>query len=105
MNHQVVPWLTLVNGTIRGTTNEIPFEHLKWESLKSSSNIPPYQVRRKEVRKVARDAYISFRGNRYSVPYQYAGKSVTLDIRGDSMVIRLESEMIDSHRIVPAVPE
>lgn len=29
-----------------------------------------------ELRKVARDAYVSWHGSRYSVPWEYAGKEV-----------------------------
>ena len=101
MNNQVRQWINRVNGDIHGTTHEIPFERLKQENLKNISDIPPYQIRREESRKVSRDCYISYRGNRYSVPYQYAGRSVPLELQGDRMNIRLGSEVIGSHGVVP----
>ena len=51
MNSQVGQWLNRVNGSVHGTTDEIPFERLKRENLKSLSAIPPYQIRREEQRK------------------------------------------------------
>ena len=70
MNNQVRQWTNRVNGASHGTTHEIPFERLKQENLKNISDIPPYQIRREESRKVSRDCYISYLGNRYSVPYR-----------------------------------
>ena len=101
MNHQLCQWLTRVNGSVHGTTHEIPMERLKSENLKILASIPPYVVRREEVRKVTRDGYVSYQGNRYSVPYQYAGRSVVLEIQGDRMTIRLGSECLWSHGVVP----
>jgi len=101
MNRQLIQWLNRVNGAVHGTTHEVPFERLKKENLKSLSALPAYQVRREETRRVSRDSYVSYRGNRYSVPYQYAGRSVTIEIQGNRMAIRSGSDMICSHDVVP----
>ena len=45
-------------------------------SLQSLDGRPPYPYVDDELRKVARDAYVSWQGSRYSVPWQYAGRSV-----------------------------
>jgi len=101
MNQQILHWLNRVNGEVHGTTNEIPFERLKQENLKSLSTIQPYQVRREEERKISKDAYVSYLGNRYSVPYQYAGRSAILELQENRMVIRVGSEVICSHTVIP----
>ncbi len=101
MNHQLRQWLSRVNGSVHGTTHEIPVDRLKSENLKTLTSIPPYVVRREEVRKVTRDGYVSYQGNRYSVPYHYAGRSVVLEIAGERMTIRLGSECLCSHVVVP----
>ena len=101
MSHQLRQWLSRINGSVHGTTHEIPTERLKSENLKTLTSIPPYVVRREEVRKVTRDGYVSHQGNRYSVPYQYAGRSVVLEIQGDRMTVRLGSECLCSHVVVP----
>ncbi len=101
MNHQLRLWINRINGSIHGTTHEIPLERLKSENLKTIVSISPYVVRREEVRKVTRDGYVSYQGNRYSVPYHYAGRSVVLEIQGDRMNVRLGSECLCSHAVVP----
>lgn len=37
---------------------------------------PSYPFVDEELRKVGRDAYVSWKGSRYSVPWQFAGRSV-----------------------------
>lgn len=101
MNQQCMHWLNRVNATLHGTTNEIPFERLKQENLKSISGIRPYQIRREEYRKISKDAYVSYRGNRYSVPYQFAGRDAVLELDETRITIRVGSEIICSHDIVP----
>jgi transposase len=101
MNRQLLQWLKRVNGSVHGTTNEIPFERLKNENLKSIGDAPPYIVRREEHRKITRDSYVSYRGNRYSVPYQYAGRSAVLEVSDTRMVIRVGSDVVCSHDILP----
>jgi len=101
MNHQLRQWLTRVNGIVHGTTHEVPADRLKIENLKSLSSVPPYLVRLTETRKVLRDGYISYLGNRYSVPYQHAGQSVKLEVQDGRMTIRHGSDVICSHRVVP----
>lgn len=76
MNRQPLQWLNRVNATPHGTTNEIPFERLRQENLKPITAIPAYRLRREEYRKISREAYISYLGNRYSVPYRYAGREL-----------------------------
>jgi hypothetical protein len=53
---------------------------IRWDveqsSLQSISGRPSYSYVDGELRKVARDAYIDWQGNRYSVPWQYVGKEV-----------------------------
>lgn len=101
MNHQLSQWLSRVNKSVHGTTHEIPAERMESENLKTLASIPAYVVRREEVRKVMRDGYVSYQGNRYSVPFQNAGQSVLLEIQGDRMTIRHGSECLCSHVMVP----
>lgn len=101
MNRQLLQWLNRVNATPHGTTNEIPFERLRQENLKSSAAIPPYRLRREERRKISREAYLSYRGNRYSVPYRYGGREAVLELHDDQMTVRVGTEVICSHTVVP----
>lgn len=101
MNRQCLRWLNRINATIHGTTNEIPFERLTRENLKSINGIRPYLIRREEYRKISRDAYVSYRGNRYSVPYQFAGRDAVLELDETKISIRVGTEVICSHDIQP----
>jgi len=101
MNQQVMHWLNRVNNAVHGTTNEIPVERLKQENLKTIKGVQPYQVRREEHRKISKDSYVSYRGNRYSVPYQFAGRAAILELDETRIIIRVGSEVICSHDIVP----
>jgi hypothetical protein len=50
-----------------------------------------------EQRKVARDAYVSWQGSRYSVPWIYAGKEVWVRDHGRYVEVRYGSERIAVH--------
>ena len=50
-----------------------------------------------EPRKVSRDAYISFRGNRYSVPWSVAGQEVLLHEDGDRLQVHRGGECLAVH--------
>jgi transposase len=79
-NSQAQKWLAWVNSTIHGTTNEIPLERLKEEGLREFDSVPPYHNFQEERRKIIRDSYVSYLGNRYSVPYRFAGRDCMLQI-------------------------
>jgi len=101
MNRQLLQWLNRINATPHGTTNEIPFDRLNQENLKPMTGVPPYPLRREEHRKISREAYVSYRGNRYSVPYRYAGRDAVLELQDNQMTVRVGTEAVCSHTIVP----
>ena len=101
LNRQLLQWCNRVNAEPHGTTHEIPVERLQQENLKPLIGIPPYRLRQEEHRKISREAYISYLGNRYSVPYRFAGREVILEIQRDQMTVRVGTEIICSHTIVP----
>jgi transposase len=87
LNQQVLVWLnTQANTRIHGTTQEIPFERLKRENLLPLTN-RFYDTSCLGIRKASSDGFVSYQGNRYSVPYQYSRQSLTL--RADQEKIRL----------------
>ena len=49
------------------------------------------------MRQVARDAMITFGGNRYSVPWRYAGLQVQVELFGEELRILSGSEIIATH--------
>jgi len=50
---------------VHGTTHEIPLERLKSQGLKPIDGVPEYLVIREEARKISRDCFISYLGNRF----------------------------------------
>jgi transposase len=103
LNSQLQKWLVRVNSAVHGTTHEIPFDRFKEESfhLRHFDDAPPYHNVRKEIRKISRDAYISYLGNRYSVPYQFAGRTANLQISDTSFSIFVDSKNVCTHDILP----
>lgn len=67
LNVKVLGWIKRVNSSVHRTTHEISLEHFKKENLASLDQVPAYRVVEKETRKVSRDRYVSYLGNKYSV--------------------------------------
>ena len=87
LNQKALCWLnTLANTRVHGTTKEIPFDRLKKEDLLPLED-RGYDTSCVCARKASSDCFISYQGNRYSVPYQYNRK--TLTIRADKEKIRV----------------
>jgi hypothetical protein len=101
LNAQVNRWLERVNSTVHGTTYQIPLERFKEENLNPLGQVPPYKVVHKETRKVSRDCYISFLGNKYSVPYKFAGRTAELHIFEGKLEIYVDYEKVCEHEILP----
>jgi transposase len=101
LNAQVHKWLERVNSTIHGTTYQIPLDRFKEENLNPLDQVPPYKVVHKETRKVSRDCYISFLGNKYSVPYRFAGRTAELQIFEGKFEVYVDYEKVCEHEILP----
>ena len=76
-NAELRQWLDAVaNRRVHGTTYEQVLT--RWDAdqfaLQPFDQRPPYPYVDEELRKVARDAYVSWRANRYSVHWKYVGK-------------------------------
>jgi len=99
LNHQAQIWLARINSTIHGTTNEIPMERLSKEGLKNYDAVPPYHNIRNESRKISRDSYVSYLGNRYSVPYRFAGRNCSLQVSGKTLTMVIGRDVICTHEI------
>lgn len=99
MNAQCLSWLNSVNMKVHGTTHEIPRERLMKEKLNPMDSVPGYFTRKEESRKVSRDCYVSWNGNRYSVPWIYAGKEA-LVTEESTLRIQVGSRIIAEHEIL-----
>jgi transposase len=100
LNGQMKAWVwTVANQRLHGTTHEQPVA--RWEAERSRlqpiGQRPPYPFADDELRRVARDAYVSWQGSRYSVPWQYAGKDVWVHERAGRIEIDCGAERIAVH--------
>jgi transposase len=100
INNQLLSWLSRVNKRVHGTTYEIPAERFKQEKLKAFDGVPSYIVIRELIRKISRDSHVSYNGNRYSVPYIYAGREARVQIKRDRIGIFVGLEKVCEHEIL-----
>jgi len=90
-----------VNSSIQGTTHEIPAEKLKHEDLNRLDEVTPYQITKEESRKISPDSHLSYLGNKYSVPYKFAGRTARLQICDTYFSVFIGNEQICRHEIIP----
>jgi hypothetical protein len=66
-------------------------------SMQLLNGRPPYPYSDDELRKVARDAYVSWQASRYSVPWQFVGKEVWVRERGSDVEVHHGGRRIALH--------
>lgn len=93
LNQKTVNWLnTLANTRIHGTTKEVPFKRLKKENLLPLKD-RLYDTSFIGIRKASSDCFISYEGNRYSVPYQHSRKNLTVKADRERIKIYIPGEV------------
>jgi len=97
LNGQALVWCNKVNGKEHGTTGKIPFEQLKKETLSPLTR--EYIIEKINLRRVGKDCLISFGGNQYSVPSEYAGKGVAVVALDNMLAAYSEGKQIAVHRL------
>ena len=100
LNSQTLVWLKRVNSSVHGTTHEIPLERFKEENLILLDQVLPFKVVKMETRKVSKDCYVSYLGNKYSVPYKFAGRPAELHISDGKFQVYIDNESICEHEIL-----
>jgi hypothetical protein len=101
LNQQARVWMEKVNRQIHSTTREVPYERLPQERLLLLDEQPDYDTSYMEDRRVAKDCMLSYRGNRYSVPFRFAGKTVLVrePVSGGRIEIYSDIKVIAAHRL------
>ena len=97
LNGQALAWCNKVNAKVHATTNEVPFARLKREKLNPLKR--EYIIDRINLRRVQKDCLISYAGNHYSVPSEYAGKDVAVVALDNMLVAYYGGKQIALHRI------
>lgn len=93
-------WLCEVaNRRVHGTTHRGVAE--AWEAekphLQPAGGRLPFPVVPQQIRRVARDAYVSYHTNRYSVPWRAAGQEVSLREVAGHLEIRRDQTLLARH--------
>jgi transposase len=101
LNQQARAWMEKVNHQIHATTREVPYDRLAKERLLRIDEQPPYDTSYMEDRCVAKDCTLSYRGNRYSVPYRHARKIVLVrePVMGNRIEIYSGTQVIAEHQL------
>lgn len=103
LNNRCRSWLDQVANTrVHGTTGRIPLEMLEQEKLKSTQGKAPYPAYPAVLRVVSRDCLVSYRGCCYSLPAQWAGKSVWVrQVSGERIVVSAGNNVISEQPLEP----
>lgn len=99
LNTQLRHWLDhIANTRVHRTTQCVPFERLKEENLLPLLD-RTYVVEMVETRKSHKDCHLEYHGNRYSVPFQYARRELTVCAQGDQLRIFDGDQLIATHTL------
>ena len=100
LNNQLRQWVwNVANQRVHGTTHEQVMA--RWDAdqmaLHPLNGRAAYPFANEELRKVARDAFVSWQGSRYSVPWVYAGKEVWVREREGGVEVHHGAQRIAAH--------
>jgi len=102
LNRQALEWLDFTaNVRVHGTTGEAPLDRLPLEHLQPLVGKPDYDTSLIVFRRATRDCFVSYDGNYYSVPWEYARKTLKLKETEDGQLILLnpQDQEIARHRV------
>ena len=83
---------------VHGTTGAVPFARLPQEPLQSTFGKPVYDTCLVSFRRATKDCYVSYAGNYYSVPAEYARKTLKLKETEDDRLLILNAQDELDHR-------
>jgi len=100
MNKQAMEWCLRVAGVREhGTTHQQPLTLFRLAEEKQLGPLPaaPFEIATWHQAKVAHDCHIQVNGTLYSVPYQYAGKTVDVKLGTKVVEVYLDYELVKTH--------
>ena len=99
-NAYLLDWcVSVADQRVHGTTHERPAERFARGEVLMPVDLRPAPPReRLETRIVPRDAYVAVDTNRYPVPFEWAGRQVSVQILAEEIVIRAEGRRGDPPR-------
>jgi transposase len=99
INAQGIEWCRLVAQKPHGTTHEPPARRLPLEGLRRLEDKPAYVIVQTFERKVSRECFVSYHGNRYSVPWKHASRACLLRVREDKIVVEIAGKTVAEHAL------
>jgi len=104
LNRQAREWLDgTANTKVNATTGESAWDRWGREQAKLMpiNGVACYDTSYMTQRKVIRDCHVHYRGNRYSVPWRYAGREVVVReaVDGDLVRIYHQEQLIATHQL------
>lgn len=102
LNSAGMAWLDgVANVRVHATTKHRPVDLLKSEveHLTPIESVRPYTFIERYPRRVAKESMVSFKSSRYSVPPEYVGRDVTVELTGDNgnVIIRSGDVIVTEH--------
>lgn len=103
---QLLGWTAgVANGRVHGTTHRCIRE--AWEQEKPHllpvMGRAPYPLRQESTRRVSRDAFVAWKNNRYSVPWQAAGQEVLVREDVGKLWIEHGGALLAVHPLCPGL--
>ena len=100
LNRQALMWCHSVNTErIHATTGAIPINRLEEEQLHPFDARPRFTVVLSETRKVSAESFVSFGGNRYSVPWRFARREAQLRVKDRVLIVEVDNQEVCRHEL------
>jgi transposase len=101
LNRQLEEWLvTVADVRVHGTTGVRPIDRFLQEKLIDVRHVPPYRLESPILRQIASDARVSFKANRYSVPWRLVGKQVELRAENEEVLVLFDGQTVARHPLL-----
>jgi hypothetical protein len=99
LQEQLQIWLTKANNRLHGTTKKIPQQLFDNEEKNQLLQLPEqdFMIPQISQRKVQIDFHIYVNHNYYSVPFEYTGKYVDIEITKNTIRILYQNQQIAIH--------
>jgi len=99
IDRQLTNWQEKANNRIHGTTKKVPRELFESKEKHELLKLPLYEFNLSKVstRKVYHDCHIYVNHNYYSVPYEYVGKEVEIELGAGIVKIYFNNQEIAVH--------
>lgn len=99
LNAQALAWCDVVNKRVHGTTKVPPIERFAHENLVPLAGKPAYVITQTFHRKISRECFVSYLGNRYSVPWKYADREAVLRVKQGRILVEVLGVLVAQHDI------